>query len=394
MAKLAQSTSKYTIVAKFDADGTIEKPDVIGAVFGQTEGLLGSDMDLRELQQTGRVGRIDVYIETMSGKSNGTITIPSSLDSSETALIAACIETIERVGPCIAKIRIEKIEDVRTEKRKYMVERAKELLTKMFSEGQPETQEITEQIKEAVRSSEISMFRGLPAGPNIETYDSIIIVEGRADVLNLLRCGIKNVIAVEGTSISRVITDLTKQKEVTVFLDGDRGGDLILKELLATSDVDFVARAPQGKEVEELTKKEIHKSLRDKLSIDQAKRELENGNGAKTYIPEARIESRIPKPKLDQKKKEKFREIINSLTGTRAAFFLDGQDDVLGKVPVREMFNTMKEIEAESLVFDGIIDQKLVTFCSQRGIKFIVGMKSGKFKESESVAVLIPKDLQ
>src|SRR3972149_739447 len=271
ISKLAITASKYTIYARFDAEGTVEKPDVIGAVFGQTEGLLGQDMDLRELQRTGRVGRIDVEIENKEGKTSGTIIIPSSLDSSETSLIAACIETIERVGPCNAKITIDKIEDVRADKRKFVMERAKELLGSMFDEGAPDTQAITEQLKETVRSAEISEYEGLPAGPNLELYDSLIIVEGRADVLTLLRNGIKNVIAIEGTSVPKAVADLSREKIVTVFLDGDRGGDLILKELFATCDIDSVARAPRGKEVEELSKKELFKSLREKMPADEVK---------------------------------------------------------------------------------------------------------------------------
>ncbi|MEM7820543.1 MAG: DNA primase DnaG, partial [Candidatus Aenigmatarchaeota archaeon] len=219
MAKLAQAASKYTIYARFEADGTVEKPDVIGAVFGQTEGLLGPDMDLRELQQTGRIGRIDVELNTRGGKTSGIIIIPSSLDSTETALIAACIETIERIGPANARLTVEKVEDVRSAKRQYVVNRAKELLSKIFEEGMPEVSELAEQLKEAVRGAEISSWQGLPAGPGIENYDSIIIVEGRADVLLLLRHGIKNVIAVEGTSVPPALAELTKQKEVTVFLD-------------------------------------------------------------------------------------------------------------------------------------------------------------------------------
>ena len=121
MPKLAQATNKYTIYAHFECDGTVEKPDVIGAVFGQTEGLLGVDLDLRELQRTGRIGRIDVDLQIRGGKAAGTIMIPSSLDTSETALVAAAVETIERVGPANSRLNIEKIEDERTEKRKYVV---------------------------------------------------------------------------------------------------------------------------------------------------------------------------------------------------------------------------------------------------------------------------------
>ena len=212
MAKLAQTSSKYIIYAKLEADGTVEKPDVIGAVFGQTEGLLGPEMDLRELQQTGRIGRIDVELRTEGGKTRGTIIIPSSLGSAETAMIAATIETIERVGPCTSRIKVDKIDDVRIGKRSYVVSRAKELLGKMVSEGSPETQEISEEIKTAVRSSEIVKFRGLPAGPNVETSDSIVVVEGRADVVNLLRSGVKNAIAIQGTSVPDTIKRLSKER--------------------------------------------------------------------------------------------------------------------------------------------------------------------------------------
>jgi len=401
MAKLAQSTSKYTIYANFEADGTVEKPDVIGAIFGQTEGLLGPDMDLRELQRTGRIGRIEVDINTKNGKASGTILIPSSLDSSETALIAACCETIERVGPCNARVLVEKIEDVRAEKRKYVIERAKELLSKLFEYGE-EAQEISDQIKEAVRSSEVSSYRGLPAGPNLDTYDTIIIVEGRADVVNLLRCGIKNCIAIEGTSIPEPIINLSKQKISTAFLDGDRGGDLILKELLAVTEIDFVCRAPRGKEVEELSKKEIFKILRNQIPIDQYKEE---------YFPEE-VVSRLPARTAEQRrtipskaapeqifidsdKKEKFKSILNELTGTRAAYFLDEEMNILGKVPVKEMFNTMKELHADALVFDGEIDQKLITFSAQRGVRYIAGMKyRGRVTVPEDMQVFAIQDLQ
>ena len=384
MSKLAQATSKYTIFAKFEAEGTVEKPDVIGAVFGQTEGLLGPDMDLRELQKTGRIGRIDVELKTVNGKTSGIITIPSSLDTSETALIGACIETIERVGPCNAKLSIEKIDDVRTLKRKYVIDRAKELLTKIFDEGVPDTEAITEQIKEAVRGSEIESYNGLSAGPNIDSYDSIIIVEGRADVLNLLKNGIKNVIAIEGTSIPKTIIDLSKEKITTAFLDGDRGGDLILKELLSVCEVDFVTRAPRGKEVEELTKKAIFKSLRNKAPANQVETEVKREE--KTIIRY--------KPKIEVDKIERFKSVLEELIGTRAACFLDADTEILGRVPVKEMFSAMRGLNAEALIFDGDIDQKLVNQCSNRGIKYIVGMKVGRIRSPERVSILTLRDLK
>ena len=379
MAKLAQATVKYTIYAKFEANGIVEKPDVIGAIFGQTEGLLGPDMDLRELQRTGRIGRIEVKIYNKNGRSSGIIVIPSSLDSSETALIAACCETIERIGPCNAKVRIEKIEDVRSEKRKYVIERAKELLQMLYDYGM-EIEELSEQLKEAVRSSEISEYKGLPSGPNIENYDSIIIVEGRADVVNLLKHGIKNVIAIEGTSIPEAIIDLSKRKITTVFLDGDRGGDLILKELLSVADIDFIARAPRGKEVEELSKKEIFKALRNKIPVDQYQQEIVKNN----YIKEIK-----PSKKIEQEKKEKFKEIFEEILGTRAACFLDENLNNLGKVPIKEIFSVFKELKADALILDGEIDQKIVDTAMQAGIRYIVGKNiKGRIKVPEFITVL------
>src|SRR4030042_4311760 len=97
-------TIKYVIHAKFEIQRVVDKPDVIGAVFGQTEGLFGPELDLRELQKTGRIGRIEIDLHSKNDHTFGTITIPTSLDRVSTALIAASIERITRVGPCSAKV--------------------------------------------------------------------------------------------------------------------------------------------------------------------------------------------------------------------------------------------------------------------------------------------------
>src|SRR3989338_2578638 len=269
MAKLAQNFAKYLIHAKMQAKGLVEKPDVIGAVFGQTEGLLGSDLDLRELQRTGRIGRIEVDVKSNKGRAFADIVIPSSLDAAETSLIAASLETIEKVGPCDATIEVSNVEDVRSQKRKYVIDRAKAILAAMMEAGVPDSQTLSETIKESVRTAEITTYKGLSCGPDIMTSDEIIIVEGRADVINLLKNGIRNVVASEGSKIPQEVSDLTKQKTTTAFLDGDRGGDLDLKKLLAVAEIDFITRAQFGKEVEELSRKEIFKALRDRVPINQ-----------------------------------------------------------------------------------------------------------------------------
>jgi DNA primase len=268
----------------------VEKPDIIGAIFGQTEGLLGQDLDLRELQRTGRIGRIDVDITAEDSKTAGKILIPSSLDSSETALIAASLETIERIGPCIATVKTTTIKDVRMIKREYMLNRAKDILQKLVGEEIPATTLMTEKIRETVRTAQIQDYNGLPAGPEITTSDEIIMVEGRADVLNLLKNGIKNVIAIGGNIIPQEITNLTKEKLTTLFVDGDRAGDLIIKEMLQLADIDYIAKAPEGKEVEELSKKEIFKTLREKISIEQYRIEPKPKE-LKEFIPKIQTSS-------------------------------------------------------------------------------------------------------
>jgi DNA primase len=361
-------TTKYLIHAKIEANGVVERPDVVGAIFGQTEGLLGEDLDLRELLKTGRIGRINVNISSTQGKSSGTITIPSSLDRIETAIIGAALETIERVGPCEATIKVERIEDVREAKRKFVVERAKEILER-FGETALETQEITEKVKESIRPKEISEYEGLPAGPGVRDSDAIVIVEGRADVLNLLRAGIRNVIAIEGTSVPPVIAELSKSKTVTAFVDSDRGGDLILKELLQVAEVDFVARPPPGRSVEDLTRKEIIKALREKVPVELA-------------ITEGRGKPAQP-------------EEIARLRGTLKALLLDERLEPIREMPVSDLRETIsKTTGVKAVVFDGVVTQELADLAAGRGVRFVVGIRSRVELTPKNLQILTPEEIR
>ena len=265
------NTTKYLIKARLTADGIVEKPDVVGAIFGQTEGLLGEELDLRDLQKSGRIGRIEVDVTSKSGKSDGILYVSSSLDQVETAILASALETIDRVGPCKASIKVLGIDDVRVTKRDKVIERAKELLTDLIKQSKGTSVDITDNVRQSIQVEEITSYGKdkCPAGPNIRDSESIIIVEGRSDVLNLLKSGIKNAIAVEGTNIPETVQELSKEKVSIAFVDGDRGGELILRELFQVAEIDFVARAPRAHEVEELTTKQLIKCLRNKVPGDQ-----------------------------------------------------------------------------------------------------------------------------
>ncbi len=375
----------------------MEKPDVIGAVFGQTEGLLGSDLELRELQKTGRIGRIEVEISSENGKSTGTIIIPSSLDSSETALIAAALETIERIGPCVATIKSVKLEDVRISKRKYVMDRAKDIL-KQLVDASPGSETMTEKIKEDVMTSEATEYNGLACGPDVPTDDSIIFVEGRADVMNLLKNGIKNAVAIGGTGVvTETISELARFKTITAFLDGDRGGELILKKLLQIVKIDFVAFAPEGKEVEELVKKEIYKSLEDRVPI----KDLRLGAPEKKYdTQEHQRTPRDIKPRFQEKRirisrteNQMFMEVLDNLVGTRAACVYDDKLELLGRIPSKELGNSMRAVKPYAIIFDGKIEQFLVDVAEEVGVKYLVGMERDRLRRT-NVIVLTRRNLE
>jgi len=363
-------TTKYVIHADISAEGFVEKSDVVGAIFGQTEGLLGEELDLRDLQKSSRIGRIEVNIESKSGKSKGEILIPSGLDKVETAILAASLETIDRVGPCIAKVEVSKVEDIRATKRKMITERAKELMRKATEKG-IDSEMMVNEVKQAVRMEEIMYYKDLPAGPNIENSDAIIIVEGRADVLNLLKYGIKNTIAVEGTNISPIIGKLSKRKTVTAFVDGDRGGDLILKELLQIGDVDYVAATPEGRSVEDMTYKEITKALHNKAPIEQ------QGYTKREPAPTRVIQRK--KTKEAKVSPNPFKTDLDKLEGTFKARLLDKDKKLVKETTVRDLAKELKETtgNTNSVVFDGVITQRIVDLAKEKDLEYVVGLKMG-----------------
>ncbi|MBT5342204.1 DNA primase [Candidatus Woesearchaeota archaeon] len=433
MAKISPVAAKYIIHSTILIEGVVDRPDVIGAIFGQTEGLLGNDLELRELQRSGRIGRIEVNVSTSSGKTKGEIIIPSSLDKTETAIVGAALEVIQRIGPCNAKVSVGKIEDVRISKRQFVVDRAKELLRDLTENTLPDSQEIADEVAQSVRIMEVVDFgrEKLAAGPNIDESEDIIIVEGRADVLNLLKHGFKNAIAMNGTSCPESIKELTKKKSTTVFVDGDRGGNLIIRELLSVADIDSVCKAPDGKEVEEITKKEIHKALRGKITAEQAKLELgidDTGALKEEVVPKSRFHERAPSRPVDNRRtdnragnnqsrkpesrfqksasaparppmrksvsvtaeeKGKFKATLDDLFGTRGACIFDDKLNILGKVPLSELPSTVKSLNGGvyALVLDGAVDLDLVKTAEKFGITHLIGT-STKVKESQRVNIL------
>jgi DNA primase len=433
-----QDSTKYLIHADFTAKGVVERNDVVGAVFGQTEGLLGDELDLRELQEGSKVGRVDVDVTSEGGQSFGEITIASGLDRVETAILAASLETIERVGPCRASVTVTDLEDVRSAKRRTVVERATELLAD-FEADAVTSHDIVEEVRQRLRVEDITEYEGLPAGPRAADSDAIIVVEGRADVLQLLQYGIKNAIAVEGTDVPDAVAELSRERTVTAFLDGDRGGELILKELAQVGAVDYVAFAPAGTSVEDLARSQILSALRDKVPYEAVEegevaplpdededgiRSVADADGTagdddRSNQPQAVESATDSEPtatdgtgtqdgtavsssgqqtgQVTARKTEPASEtieaadeppatvaahaqaVIDEETGT--VRFLDGDAAVLSDGPVEEAFERIETSDPvpATVVMDGRLTQRILDVAAQRGVGQIVPAETGEF---------------
>ena len=500
MNNIDPNTTKYMIKAKLTADGIVEKPDVVGAIFGQTEGLLGDELDLRDLQKSGRIGRIEVDVQSKSGRSEGIVYVSSSLDQVETAILASALETIDRVGPCKAGIRVLGIEDVRITKREQVVERAKELLNDLIKQGKGKSADLTESIRQSIQVEEITTYGKdrCPAGPNVKDSESIIIVEGRSDVLNLLRAGIKNAIAVEGTNIPETVQELSREKVSTAFVDGDRGGELILRELFQVAEIDFVARAPRAHEVEELSAKQLTKCLRNKVPGDQymemnglmtsegdepvseeprphreerrerhsredreerpareyrdrelreRKKDRFNNDAAERFrkkdedadetveesvdeqpkerelrkarepkeepveeaepsaVEEAPVEKKTPgRKKKDAARQTKtlspeqqvYRDMLLDMASTHNAKVLNNEGEVIREVAVKNLVDSLKENSegVTTIVFDGVISQRILDVSTNNGISTVVGTRKGNItKMPAGIAIWTKEDL-
>ena len=432
------NSNKYMISASIIANGVVDRSDVVGAIFGQTEGLLGDNLDLRDLQKSGRMGRIEVDIKSSKGKSQGVITIASSMDQVETSVFAAALETVERVGPCKATLKVTALEDTRAGKHDQIIERARELLLNIVSESRSTGGDITDSVRELVQTEEIILFAGkLPAGPNVEQSDAIILVEGRADVLTMLRHGIKNCISVEGTDIPAEISELSKARTVTAFVDGDRGGEMILRELFQVAEIDFVARAPTNTEVEQLTHKQVMKCLRDKSTTGvfqdkhrwaradgKKKRSRRGGRKSKAkqvdVVAEAPEEAPasepadVPEPPAEEAVQPEVMEAAPAAASSRPAAaeaLLEHLDALKGSKNARLLADNKVSVElpitklqeqlqkkgnnsVNALVMDGIITQRLVDLVPEAGISTIVAEKKGPLpRKPATVKLYTRKDL-
>ncbi len=361
---------KYILTFSFEIDGIVEKSDIVGAIFGQTEGIFGPSFDLREMAKTGKIGRITpINVVTKNRKTTGLLKVTTTKEIEAAALIAALIETVNQVGPYKAKFKFKQIIDAREEKIKEIEKRAMEILENWRIKKLPKAEEVLDSLRrklqDKIHIKTVSVGgERLAAGPDIETSDEIILVEGRADVANLVKYGIKNVLSIGGGRIPPDINKIVKNKRVIAFLDGDRGGALNLKKLMQTVKIDFVATAPSGKEVEELKLDEIKEALENKIPVEEYL--LESKEGLKEY-----------------------KTYIKQVIGQLKALILNDKGEVVTEIPVSELVEYLNTTEdaVDTIIMDGIITQRLLDVSVKKGVKKIIGLRKG-------VVVREPADIE
>ena len=386
---------KYEIRADIKVNGTVQRKDIIGAIMGQTEGLLGDELELRKLQRTARVGHVDVEMETKNGKVHGTIIIPSSMDNVETAIIASSLETIDRIGPCNAIIKVLQISDIRATKRTAVVDRAKELLLTMVNSGEAASKTVIEEVRSVLTVGTAKSFHGLTCGPNVESSSSLIIVEGRNDVRNLLNCGVKNAISADGSgNIKQELIDLANGKEsVTVAIDGDRGGEMLFMQLYDMMKVDHVAQAPVGQEWELLPQKTVTMCLQKKAEAAKFKHQLDKKiaeddqkyGGDKDWDKD--MDEAYEKESAPADIQELFDKVDEMGKNKAVIRFADGTfSEEIGPSKLADALNEAEE--AEAVLFNGSVTEKVLSYVNQSSANTLVGTKEGKgFEASEDLTV-------
>jgi DNA primase len=175
---------------------------------------------------------------------------------------------------------------------------------------------------------------------------------------------------VQGTSVPKSVVDLAKKKTVTCFLDGDRGGDLILKELQQLINIDYIARAPEGYEVEDLTRKQMIKYLQKKKPISAVEEDAPPKIDDSKYSHQERVLIGFLE-KLNVENKDVILEKIKTIETGHAV----GYDETLNElfdIGVSELYDNLPQYkETKFLILDGILTERLLNRIESQNIKFI-----------------------
>ncbi len=155
------------------------------------------------------------------------------------------------------------------------------------------------------------------------------------------------------------------------FLDGDRAGGFILKELKSVVNIDIELRADPGLEVEELTPQRVADILKD------ATKDIKQQTTEPKQVSE-----------VDKQLAAATSKVYNDLNETLEAVGLDSNNEQLFKVPISELVDKLStQTGIKYLILDGIITQRLLDGANQSGIEYIVGHRIANVSNSDVVII-------
>jgi hypothetical protein len=203
-------------------------------------------------------------------------------------------------------------------------------------------------------------------------------------------------------------------KTVTVFLDGDRGAEINLKHLSSKIKIDNVIRAPDGKEVEELTKKEIVASMkhyqkfedfrlerksafenRDFPRLSYRERNFEDGGNYKPFHAQKR-QSNWQEQSLQTKEKdekfERLKENFKKLKGTMKAILVNKALKKLEEVEIQDLDEALdKRKRIYAVLLDGIITERLMEKAKKKKVEYLLGVQT-KVSSSNGIKIKVVRD--
>ena len=126
---------------------------------------------------------------------------------------------------------------------------------------------------------------------------------------------------------------------------------------------------------------------------EKSKKEAKQQTIQKPKYEEKKIEK--DEEKIISEKQKEYGKILDEISGSLKAVLFDKDDKELKKIPVRELTDSLKKSNnISTVVFDGIITQRLLDIANSKNVKEIVGIKIGNVvKMPSSVRVLTKKDL-
>ena len=134
-----------------------------------------------------------------------------------------------------------------------------------------------------------------------------------------------------------------------------------------------------------------------KQQLLQRQREEEEQRRIQKEYERRLLQRELEKRELESMKKKKMpsniESILSELGGTLKARIYDEKMDILKEVPVSDI---TKELDAENMhtvIFDGIITQRLIDMVEAKDIKIIAGVKIGNvFRKPEKLEIYVKEE--